>query len=60
MVQIPARLRGRERQVFVDDLVERLLTQRPQNVTGDASLEERARVLADSTTTATWRTRCVG
>ena len=47
MVQIPARLRGRERQVFVDDLVERLLTQRPQNVTGDASLEERARVLAE-------------
>ena len=34
VVQIPARLRGREREAFVDDLVERLLTQRPQNVAG--------------------------
>ena len=47
MVQIPARLRGRERATFVDDLVERLLTQRPQVSAGDAALEERARVLAD-------------
>jgi len=47
VVQIPARLRGRERETFVDDLVERLLTQRPQNAAGDGSLEERASVLAD-------------
>jgi hypothetical protein len=47
VVQIPARLRGRERTVFVDDLVERLLTQRPQSSAGDGALEERARVLAD-------------
>ena len=47
VVQIPARLRGRERAVFVDNLVERLLTQRPQNAAGDASLEERANVLAE-------------
>jgi predicted metal-dependent hydrolase len=47
VVQIPARLRGREREAFIDDLVERLLTQRPQNHAGDASLEERARVLAE-------------
>jgi hypothetical protein len=47
VVQIPARLRGRERTVFVDDLVGRLLTQRPQNAAGDASLEERANVLAE-------------
>jgi hypothetical protein len=47
VVQIPARLRGRERTIFVDNLVERLLTQRPQNAAGDASLEDRARVLAE-------------
>jgi Zn-dependent protease with chaperone function len=46
VVQIPARVRGRERRVFVDELVERLLTQRPQNAGGDAALEERAHVLA--------------
>ena len=47
VVQIPARLKGKERARFVDELVERLLTQRPQNATGDAGLEERARVLAE-------------
>lgn len=47
VVQIPHRLRGRERAVFIDDLVGRLLTQRPQNAGGDASLEERARKLAE-------------
>ena len=47
IVQIPARLRGRERVIFVDNLVERLLTQRPQNAAGDTSLEERAKVLAE-------------
>jgi hypothetical protein len=46
VVQIPARIRGRERAAFVDDLVVRLLSQRPQNAAGDASLEDRARVLA--------------
>ena len=47
VVQIPARIRGKERSAFVEDLVERLLTQRPQNAAGDASLEERAKVLAE-------------
>jgi hypothetical protein len=47
VVQIPARLRGRDRTLFVDSLVERLLTQRPSLTHGDAQLEERARVLAD-------------
>jgi len=47
VVQIPARVRGRERRVFVDELVERLLTQRPQNAGGDGALEERCGVLAD-------------
>ena len=47
VVQIPARLRGRDRTVFVDSLVERLLTQRPATATGDAGLEERARGLAE-------------
>jgi hypothetical protein len=47
VVQIPARLRGRERSTFVDDLVERLMTQRPQNAGGDAALEARALVLAE-------------
>jgi Zn-dependent protease with chaperone function len=47
VVQIPARIRGRERAAFVDDLVVRLLSQRPQNAAGDASLEERAKVLAE-------------
>ena len=47
VVQIPARLKGRERKAFVENLVERLLTQRPQNSASDASLEERVRVLAE-------------
>ena len=47
VVQIPARIRGRERTAFVDDLVERILAQRPQNAAGDAELEERAKVLAE-------------
>ncbi len=52
VVQIPARLRGRERTDFVDDLVQRLVTHRPQNAAGDASLEERCRVLAELYTDA--------
>ena len=47
VVQIPARLKGRDRAIFVENLVERLLTQRPQHASGDAGLEERARVLAE-------------
>ncbi|MGP8009918.1 MAG: M48 family metallopeptidase [Acidimicrobiales bacterium] len=47
VVQIPARVRGRDRREFVDELVEKLLTQRPQNAGGDGALEERARTLAD-------------
>jgi predicted metal-dependent hydrolase len=47
VVQIPARLKGKERRGFVDELVERLMAQRPQNAAGDASLEERARVLSE-------------
>jgi hypothetical protein len=47
VVQIPARIRGRERTTFVDDLVERLMTQRPQNAAGDGALEERALALAE-------------
>ena len=46
IVQIPSRLRGTERQLFVDELVERLLQQRPESVGTDASLDERARALA--------------
>ncbi|MHB8334931.1 MAG: M48 metallopeptidase family protein [Acidimicrobiales bacterium] len=52
IVQIPARLRGRERTAFVDELVQRLVTHRPQNAAGDASLEERCRVLAELYTDA--------
>jgi len=47
VVLIPARIKGRERTGFVDDLVERLMSQRPQNSAGDASLEDRAKVLAE-------------
>jgi predicted metal-dependent hydrolase len=46
VVQIPSRLRGRQRQEFVDDLVERLLRQRPQAAGHDTALEEQARYLA--------------
>jgi len=47
VVQIPARVRGRDRREFVDELVEKLLTQRPQNAGGDGALEDRARTLAE-------------
>lgn len=47
IVQIPARLKGRARDVFVDELVQRLLTQRPQVMASDAALEARVAVLAD-------------
>jgi len=46
IVQIPANVRGKDRTIFVDELVERLLTQRPQVAAGDGMLEERARLLA--------------
>lgn len=46
IVQIPANVRGKDRMIFVDELVERLLTQRPQVAAGDGMLEERARLLA--------------
>ena len=46
IVQIPANVRGKDRTIFVDELVERLLTQRPQVAAGDGTLEERARLLA--------------
>ncbi len=46
IVQIPARLRGRERDAFVDALVERVVRHRPQNAAGDAALEERCRSLS--------------
>ena len=47
IVQIPARLRGRDRDRFVDELVDRLLLQRPQAAGHDVALAERADVLAD-------------
>ncbi len=46
VVQVPARLRGRERRAFVDELVARLLAQRPQHAAGDGALEDRCRELA--------------
>ena len=46
IVQIPANVRGKDRTMFVDELVERLFTQRPQVAAGDGMLEERARLLA--------------
>ena len=45
-MQVPARLRGRERRDFVDELVARVLTQRPQHAAGDGALEQRCRELA--------------
>ena len=47
IVQIPDRVKGRERRAFVDDLVDRLMVQRPQHAAGDGSLEERCAVLAE-------------
>ncbi len=47
VVLVPARLKGSDRRRFVDELVERLLVQRPHVSAGDASLEERARTLAE-------------
>lgn len=47
VVAIPSRLRGRERQSFVDELVRRAMSERPQATAHDAALEERARTLAD-------------
>lgn len=47
VVQIPARLRGSARSAFIDDLVNQLLTQRPNVMTSDAALEARVAVLAD-------------
>lgn len=47
VVQIPARLRGRERDLFIEELVDRLLTQRPQATGHDGALHERALVLAE-------------
>jgi len=46
VVQIPARLRGRAREDFVDELIERLLLQRPQVTGHDGALGERAAQLA--------------
>ncbi len=50
IVQIPARLRGRERDAFVDALVERVVRHRPQNAAGDVALEQRCRELAQTYT----------
>ena len=47
IVQIPARMRGRDREVFVADLVTRLLSQRPQATGHDGALHERCLVLAE-------------
>lgn len=47
IVQIPARLRGGERTRFVDELVERLLVQRPHVAQGDVSLEARCATLSE-------------
>jgi len=47
VVAIPSRLRGSERDQFVDELVRRAMKERPQSTAHDAALEERARVLAE-------------
>lgn len=47
VVAIPSRLRGRERESFVDELVRRAMRERPQSTGHDAALEERARTLAE-------------
>jgi predicted metal-dependent hydrolase len=47
VVVLPERVRGKERQRLIDELVNQLLNQRPHAVSGDAALEERAVVLAD-------------
>jgi len=47
VVAIPSRLRGRERDAFVEELVRRAMRERPQSTAHDAALEERARVLAE-------------
>jgi hypothetical protein len=47
VVAIPSRLRGRERDRFVDELVRRAMRERPQAGAHDAALEERARTLAE-------------
>jgi predicted metal-dependent hydrolase len=52
VVAIPSRLRGRERDQFVDELVRRAMRERPQASAHDAALEERARVLSELYTDA--------
>lgn len=47
VVAIPARLRGRERETFVDELVRRAMRERPQSTGHDAALEARANTLAE-------------
>ena len=47
VVAIPSRLRGAERDDFVEELVRRAMKERPQSAAHDAALEERARVLAE-------------
>jgi predicted metal-dependent hydrolase len=47
VVSIPSRLRGKEREQFIDELVRRAMKERPQSGAHDAALEERARVLAE-------------
>src|SRR5271166_5672530 len=47
VVAIPSRLRGADRERFVEELVRRAMRERPQSTAHDAALEERARVLAE-------------
>lgn len=47
VVQIPARLRGRARDEFVEQLIERVLQQRPQSTGHDVALGARAAHLAE-------------